>query len=496
VIPSGVAPKVFQGHVLDVLASLPEGSVQCVVTSPPYLGLRSYGTPPQAWGGDPGHAHEWRPSESNGSAVAAPSDEFVERNWRNTGLDGGVPAGQAGPRVGAPESAVCACGAWRGELGREPTAEMFVSHLGDVFEAVRRVLRSDGTLFLNIGDSYAGSPTGNFTGGGTILAGRDLSAFEESGSMDKRYPGVKPKDLIGVPWMLAFELRRRGWWLRAEIVWDKPNPMPSSAKDRPSRSHEQVFMFTKSATYFYDQDAERSPPPENGNDRSAKGSGYAVSTLREVREGYDGTATKPYAGTGAQDPSEVKKRIIGGAKARIEAGLPAGANLRTVWRIPTEPFPGLHFATFPQALPERCIKIGTSERGCCPACGTPWNRVKVEEAGFVDGVCRGCGAPENKHVVTAKSAMVGFGSDERTGTAIPCGAARTVGWEPGCSCGRPETVPCVVLDPFAGSGTTLLVARGLGRRSIGIELNAEYVAIARERSTANVRDLESFGNPP
>ena len=243
--------------------------------------------------------------------------------------------------------------------------------------------------------------------------------------------------------------------------------------------------------------------------------------MREIEEGYDGRATKEYSGTGAQDPSATKARIIEGMRKRAASGFTNGvcdgcgrpeaqhvvsakssmtkfgedddrvgtavpcnvngANLKSVWQIATQPYPEAHFATFPEAIPERCIKLGTSEKGCCGTCGAPWER-NVEHT--------------NAIIKLSDRARLKREMGYRTtiGTQVEPSSSRTTGWSPTCSCPPSDPVPCLAMDVFGGSGTTGQVARRLGRRSILIELNPEYVALARERSGANVPSLEAFAD--
>jgi DNA modification methylase len=500
-LPKDLTPLILQGHVIDVLRSLPENSVQCVVTSPPYWSLRAYGTDRQVWGGEEGHSHEWSPTNPRRPRSA---EDVKNPNSLQAGSEGTLFEAQGG------ES--CPCGAWKGELGSEPTPELFVSHLADVFDDVRRVLREDGTLWLNLGDTYTTHPAG-LTGikrwKASGLANRDNTGAEQAGSFDKRTNGegaLPEKNLVGIPWRVAFELQRRGWYLRSDTIWSKPNPMPESVTDRPTRSHEYIFLLTKSPTYYYDADAVRSQMspesvarydysfggPKTG-DALAQGlrtrpngnrvpRGYAPSTLKEILEGYDGKATKEYSGTGAQDPSATKARIIEGARERLENGI-TGANLKSVWQIATQPYPEAHFATFPEEIPERCIKLGTSERGCCEKCGAPWVR-DSESIGPTEARTNWEAEPSEYRGMTRQSGL----TSARWSAQWP---RKMNGWLPGCDC-QAGTIPCVSLDPFAGSGTTLAVARRLGRRSIGIELNPKYVELARARCRADVPDLQSW----
>jgi DNA modification methylase len=257
----------------------------------------------------------------------------------------------------------------------------------EVFREVRRVLRDDGTCWVNLGDTYANAPVGRFNGGGFVdvsaaTGGRDLSGVATSGLVNKlKASGLKQKDLVGIPWRVAFALQADGWWLRQDIIWHKPNPMPESVRDRCTKAHEYVFLLTKSERYYYDADAVseavacvRGP----GNKKPLKG----------VEE--DGEKHRTRAG------------LHKAAERWREEGPPESRNRRSVWTVTTKPYGGAHFAVMPSDLVEPCIKAG------CPEGGT-------------------------------------------------------------------------VLDPFAGSGTTLAVAAELGRSGIGCELNPEYIGLAERR---------------
>lgn len=315
--------QIIEGDCLSSMAALEPGSVQTCVTSPPYFGLRDYG-------------HD-------------------------------------------------------GQIGLEPTPDEYVARLVAVFREVRRVLRDDGTLWLNLGDSYAGSwgNQGRKEGRGSqrpinggmltpVLDGRYPTTGSNTGAIP---PGAdfKAKDLLGIPWLVAFALRADGWYLRSEIIWAKPNPMPESVTDRPTKAHEQVFLLSKQPRYFYDADAVREP--------------NSASTLAA----HDGLRT--VATGSAPDRND----SVNGFGGRMHCGYnEAGRNKRTVWSVATQPFAGAHFAVFPPRLIEPMILAGSAEGG-------------------------------------------------------------------------------TVLDPFAGSGTTGLVALRHGRSFIGCELNPEYAQLARHR---------------
>jgi DNA modification methylase len=398
------------GDCREVLPTLPAETVHCCVTSPPYWGLRDYG---------------------------------------------------------------CA-----GQIGLEASVAEYVAELVGVFREVRRVLRDDGTVFLNLGDAYFGSSQ---TGGTDSIEGsakragrmfsrrvasqratnRSMSGTSSSGLAYPNYTTaiLKPKDLIGLPWRVAFALQADGWWLRSDIVWAKPNPMPESVTDRSTRSHEYVFMLAKSATYYFDADAVREPYQPDSVARVARGR----SDAHKYADGGPGNQTLA--------------RDIGKA-----CSSPIGRNVRSVWTIATQPCSEAHFAVMPAALAERCVKAGTSERGCCSECGAPWVRV-VENGALVssDGRTGSCGvydqAGKGTNVPRTKADL----GTEASYYALARRERRDAGWRPSCSCDAGDPVPCAVLDPFAGAATTLMVADRLQRRSVGIELSPTYCAMAAER---------------
>ena len=328
---------IFHGDCRAILAQLEPDSVQCCVTSPPYWGLRDYGIPPSVWGGSPECEHEW------GDSVAVSATNHVDkRRWNHArngrGEDQPVEKLPGWKRQMIEQGQFCQlCGAWSGCLGLEPTPDLFVEHIVEVFEAVRRVLRPDGTLWVNLGDSFCSSP-GNGRGANPERASlANGGKTPHRSAMDKtRCDGLKPKDLVGVPWLCAFALRSAGWWLRSEIIWHKPNPMPESVTDRPTKAHEQIFLFAKSAKYYYDADAIKEP----ANWASKMPDGW------DTGEGGHGTIHR----NGRQKGENI------GASGDSR-------NRRSVWSIPTSPCPEAHFATFPPKLIEPCILAGCPEGG-------------------------------------------------------------------------------------------------------------------------------------
>jgi DNA modification methylase len=403
--------RVLCGDAADVLSKLPGGSAQACVTSPPYWGLRDYGVAPRAWGGDPGCRHRWG-ERGRG--------RFCRR-----------------------------CGAWRGCLGLEPCPDLYVSHLVEVMREVRRVLREDGTLWLVLGDSFAANRSYQV---------RDRKRGEPGGPLPARVPGdLKPKDLVGIPWRVAFALQADGWWLRSDIVWQKPNAMPESVIDRPTRAHEIVFLLAPSRRYFYDADAVR-----EGDRGRRSGNGYA----RPARLSYGGS----------EAPRDQDFEWVGGA----------GRNRRSVWTVPTQCFKGAHFATFPEALVEPCVLAGTSP-AACGVCGAPWRRL-VDSRRLLDGKeeLKGGWAEAGKLKSGRSLKPTGFGHwrvEVRR---------RTVGWEPSCEHDEPGG-RCIVLDPFAGVGTAGVVAARHGRDFLGIELSGRYAQMARRRLRASAQGSREGG---
>ena len=344
--------SILIGDVRTRLREMEPDSVDCVVTSPPYWGLRDYGVD--------------------------------------------------------------------GQIGLEPTLGEHLSVMVEVFDEIRRVLKPTGTCWVNYGDCYATSPNGR-SAADTKAAGTDDRTFR-----DKPFSTIqgllKPKDLCMVPNRLAIALQEAGWWVRSEIIWAKPNPMPESITDRPATSHEKIFLLTKAPRYFYDAGAVRQGRTSDEDANTFRGGSYVggepgprtVTGNKRVgaqyAKPYTGQSRRGHAEAGVQDPSDVKRRIVEG---KMNGTIPAGRNLRNyepapveVWTIATAAFSEAHFATFPPELAERCLKAG------CPVGGH-------------------------------------------------------------------------ALDPFGGAGTTALVADRLGMDCTIIELNPEYAEIARRRIAAD-----------
>jgi len=352
-----MSDRILNGDALEVLRTLPDQSVHCCVTSPPYWGLRDYGVD--------------------------------------------------------------------GQLGLEKTPEEYVARLVEIFREVRRVLRDDGTLWLNLGDSYGNPSAGRNDGDHRADGHQGGMSFKAVGTTKHTGNSVKPKDLVGIPWRVAFALQADGWWLRSDIIWAKPNPMPESVKDRPTRAHEYIFLLSKSGTVQFwthsdaclDERVFEKPAPdyrwvhrttreETATDPNNPDDWRRINLWRGHDYYYDHEAIKERAvdpGSWNRNPHSIPAGHEGGTREglhKIEAS--PYRNKRDVWTVTTKPYPDTHFAVYPPDLIRPCIRAG------CPVGG-------------------------------------------------------------------------VVLDPFFGAGTTGLVAKQEGRHYLGIELNQEYIEMAEAR---------------
>lgn len=390
------------GNAIEVLRTLPESSVQCVVTSPPYWRMRDY-----------------------------------------------------------------QC---KGQLGLEPTIDEYLANQVAVFREVRRVLRGDGCLWLNIGDRYSSGGRGGYAGDLAPRAQHYSRKAGIIGTWQSPPQGFKDKELLGLPWRLAIALQADGWWLRSDCIWHKPNAKPESAKDRPGNAHEYVFLLAKNAHYFYDWWAVREAASAKEVSRRRRERQRGLDGHYDLKRNHGGPGVKPWGESGC-----FRSRV-----ARQKIAATGMRNLRSVWTIATQGFTDSHFATFPVRMAGQCVSAGSSEAGCCEWCGAPWRRV------FSRCVTTCIADPDLKaqgihRIVNTKKAEYE--------------PPQFLHWSKGCDCLMGDTQPCTVLDPYAGAGSTGVAALRLGRRFIGIELNADYVAIARKRIDAEMllRQQESVG---
>jgi hypothetical protein len=512
---------IIQGDALTVLKRMDSESVHCAVTSSPYYGLRSYNTEPQIWDGDPNCQHEWGEVHPPGyrSSDTKPGPMQHEGNTHRENL----------------RSDICSkCGAWKGELGQEPTPELFVKHLTTIFHELKRILRSDGVFWMNIGDSYCASKCGSFNGGSDILKGRNLEGHSKSGNVDKsKLMGMKPKDLIGIPWALAFSMRsdgasspqtmytvekiktsllrdydtwndvpkhtkrtiedldeewlkasKGGWYLRSDIPWVKRNSLPSSVTDRPGSSIEHIFLFSKSQKYYYDYIATMQLSSESYNkDKRPRGViRQCVNTNSKYPDGgqfkkQDNTGNETYTGFNARyEPNGYGLRYMRDSDFFFKTwqGLlhnEDGEPMALV--VNPKPYKGSHFAAYPIRLVEPLILAGTSEKGVCPHCGAPWVRVAKKESYITRPTI---GSDDQKQKLNPGNAQ----GLERTGGHV-AQITETIDWQPSCNCTNNIPVPAAILDPFSGSSATGVACKLHNRDYIGIELNPEYCELGRKR---------------
>ena len=433
--------KIYCGDCLDVLQTLPDESVQCCITSPPYYGLRDYGT--ATWIG--GHEN---------------CEHTIKRDKYNEIDLNGYGEHSKDSMAGIDYCKLCGAKRIDSQIGLEKTPELYVEKLVEIFHEVKRVLRKDGTLWLNLGDSYCNAQYGSRGIKQTIA--KDVNGTPIESRIELRHNIIKDKDLIGIPWAVAFALRADGWWLRQDIIWHKPNPMPESVKDRCTKSHEYIFLLSKSGNtllwnnrktnefvyqkpkYYGELDKDYYINDENKKVSYWIGKDYYYDyeAIQEEATGYDGRKDTLFKGgikyndekfqdshiqsfikneherwkyknlqdNGLSNHSMHEKRAMG-----YKDELTAIRNKRSVWTVCTQPYAEAHFATFPPSLIINMIKAGT-------------------KAGDL------------------------------------------------------------ILDPFSGSGTTAMMARKLDRNYIGIDLNPEYVKMSEERIFEVENNLFSIDN--
>jgi len=306
------------------------------------------------------------------------------------------------------------------QLGQEITPEEYIEKLTIIFDEVKRVLRDDGILWVVMGDSY------NNNSGFSRAKKEWYRKGREGGSADKKvvkHSYIKQKELFGIPWMLAFALQKAGWYLRCDIIYNKSNPMPDGAKDRPTRSHEYIFMFTKSKKYFYDYYSSLEDADKKVDSIQRFGARYQEGTYRQDQK---------------RSFEHYGKR-----------------NKRSVWNHSVASFKGKHFAVYSEELIDTCIRVSTSEKGYCPKCKSPWLRI----------------LKKNKIVANNKK-----GYDLKLSK---------VGWKASCLCNINEVEAGIVLDPFCGTSTTGKVSFRYGLDYVGIDTNKNYLKISKNRLESN-----------
>lgn len=325
---------ILEGHALQELQSVVSNSVQTVITSPPYWGLRDYRTPPAFF---PSAVDSCEDGDHDFEESATLQDNLRFRAGENT--DVGNQTNEAIFSENIAVSQICRrCGGWMGQLGLEASPKEYVRHLVQIFEQVHRCLKDTGTLWVNIADTYAADRSKQVSQ--TVAGGEKSYEDERYNGIGCLVPeGMKPKDLIGIPWMLAFALRDAGWYLRSDIIWEKENPMPESVKDRPTKAHEYIFLLSKSRRYYYDYEAIQEE--------------QKAASIKRMAYGWNGNNKRDYVAGVQNHMSEYFKK-----SPEEQSDM---RNRRTVWRVATQPSSEEHYAMYPEKLIEPCVLAGSAE---------------------------------------------------------------------------------------------------------------------------------------
>jgi DNA modification methylase len=403
------------GDCREVLKTLPDKHFQTCITSPPYYGLRDYGT--ASWVG--------------GSENCSHIGDTLGNN-RNFIDEGGRGSNKASLSTGD----CIKCGAKRvdSQIGLEETPEQFVESLVNVFREIKRVLKDDGTLWLNLGDSYS-------SGGRTTTTNQSVRGDKDYGvTRPPPVEGIKPKDLFGIPWRVAFALQADGWYLRQDIIWNKPNPMPESVQDRCTKAHEYIFLLSKSPHYYFDNVA-----------------------IKEETTTFDNSNRD-------RDTTKLNNTPGRTKMAGLKTNQYETRNKRSVWTVNTKPYKEAHFAVFPTDLIEPCVLAGSSAK-ICSGCGKAYKREMVT-TDVPDRIVRdhmvGVIPKRDKPSRMNSKDMLSLTKEDN-------------GFVKQCNCDTDKTEQDRIIDPFGGSGTTALVADRHNRDATVIELNEEYIGIAKKR---------------
>ena len=490
--------EIILGNNLNILPTLPSEKFNCCVTSPPYFGLRDYGIEPVIWDEDKNCKHEWDNKTITLKHKSGETNPGKESWYKDKGA--------------SDDKGNCfclKCGAWRGSLGLEPTIELYIKHLCDIFDQVKRALRKDGTCFVNLGDSYAGSGKGIGTDRSKCKESYSDNDIKKSNWQDI---SILSKSLCLIPQRFVIEMVNRGWIARNVLIWHKTNCMPSSANDRFTVDFEDVFFFTKNnkAIFWTNEKTleciDKQPPGTKGiegkdwewrpclicQDNSeiicsrCKGSGkvkYSFWTGHDYwfEQAFEAHTSTRWGGTNdskCKDGEYALPNYKPGVRSHKNDYSPQGRNKRAVWTIPTKPFPEAHFAVYPETLIEPMIQAGCP-RYVYKKCGKA--RVKIYE-----------GKSENAFNIGARDTREGrfkekWGTTQKTrphyekyqGDKEFAGEGRKfIGYtDCGCNAGFEGGI---VLDPFGGVGTTGKVAKKQGKRYIIIEIKKEYIDMANK----------------
>jgi DNA modification methylase len=403
------------GDCREVLKTLPAKHFQTCITSPPYYGLRDYGT--ATWvGGSENCSHIGDTLGNNRN--------FIDEGGRGSNKDS-LSTGDC-----------IKCGAKRvdSQIGLEETPEQFVESLVNVFREIKRVLKDDGTLWLNLGDSYS-------SGGRTTTTNQSVRGDKDYGvTRPPPVEGIKPKDLFGIPWRVAFALQADGWYLRQDIIWNKPNPMPESVQDRCTKAHEYIFLLSKSPHYYFDNVA-----------------------IKEETTTFDNSNRD-------RDTTKLNNTPGRTKMAGLKTNQYETRNKRSVWTVNTKPYKEAHFAVFPTDLIEPCVLAGSSAK-ICSGCGKSYRREMVT-TDVPDRIVR----DHMVGVIPKRDKPSRMNSKDM----LPL-TKEDNGFVKQCECDTDHTEQDRIIDPFGGSGTTALVADRHNRDATVIELNEAYIEIAKKR---------------
>ncbi len=435
--------RVICGNAIEILRTFPADTIDTIVTSPPYWGLRDYGDQTRiVWGGDLKCKHKFKLEKKRDPNYRGGHGQFDKK---------GIAANMDVNRI-RKEGFCQRCGAWYGQLGLEPTLELFIEHILQIAAELKRVLKPTGVMFWNHGDNYS---TGLGSHGRRTTYDNISSSKEINWVPDKNKPpqpqNYPAKCLMLQNYRLILRMiDEQGWVLRNSIIWHKPNAMPSSVKDRLTTCYELVFFLTKANRYYFDLDAIRKP--------------HKTASIQRAKY-----LMNPYGDQGTGSKARMTGSLKSGGKRKMIELPKGGKNPGDVWTISTRGFPEAHFATFPAKLIEPMIKSSCPAE-ICVKCGKARERL-IENLN--KGKHKGIGATSGEYLKRRQKG-------ERKGDNTVKYAGKTIGWTK-CDCKNPEYKAGIVLDPFMGAGTTALVAQSLGRNWIGIELNPEYIKIIKRR---------------
>jgi len=434
----------YCGNVLDILKEIPDESIDCIITSPPYWGLRFYGNDSNTiWGGDKKCEHEFDNQKINIHLSMSDKSKLCNgkgANPKQQNLDGEYISGYCKK-----------CGAWYGQLGLEPDFNQYLDNLIEIFKECKRILKPTGTLFVNISDTYFSKSKGSGGNKSKKLKVKGKDNFQSFSSifLQNEYP---EKSLCMIPERFAMRMiDELGFILRNKIIWEKPNAMPESVKDRFTKSYEFIYFFTKNKKYTFNQILEP----------------YTQELKR-----WGGEKLIP-KGVSSWDKGTMQKTY----RERSFRPNPEGRNKRDVWNIPTRPLKEEHFAPFPVDIPLTCIKAGTNEY-VCSICGSGRELIKIRKE--VDCNEVDC----NKENASSGKVETCVDNDKDNW--------KVYDYSPYCRCGNNKWDKAIVLDIFMGSGTTAIASEKINRRWIGIEINERYCEIAKNRFLNELNNKDSI----